>query len=210
MATNTKEKILENALSLFNRYGYVNVRLQHIADEAGISVGNLAYHFKTKDDIIENIYGKLEGEQKELLSELHIVPLFVNIDTHLSNVFNLQKKYSFFYSDTFEVVRAFPKIKKKYREYTSWFLMQINNMIHFNVSRGVFNESTEPDFAKNLAINYWTIMELWLYQNRIRGIDVTNENDFKIAIWSLLRPYFTELGVKEYKQINQQLNYNWL
>ena len=51
--TNTKQKILNSAINLFNKKGLVNVRLQHIADESDISVGNLAYHFYSKKAIIQ-------------------------------------------------------------------------------------------------------------------------------------------------------------
>lgn len=43
----TKGKILVEALKLFNEKGFVNVRLQHIADKCNICVGNLAYHFES-------------------------------------------------------------------------------------------------------------------------------------------------------------------
>jgi len=42
----TKQKILKQSLQLFNELGISNVSLRDIADEAGISVGNLQYHFK--------------------------------------------------------------------------------------------------------------------------------------------------------------------
>ena len=48
----TKGKILEKAILLFNERGIPNVKLQHIADACNISVGNLAYHFKFKEDLI--------------------------------------------------------------------------------------------------------------------------------------------------------------
>ena len=41
----TKQKIVHASIKLFNENGVANVRLQQIADEIGISVGNLAYHF---------------------------------------------------------------------------------------------------------------------------------------------------------------------
>jgi AcrR family transcriptional regulator len=207
---NTKSKILEKAIALFNRFGYVNIRLQHIADEAELSVGNLAYHFKTKDDILESIYLKIEIEQKELLAELRLVPLFINIDAHLSNTFQIQQRYSFFYSDTFEIIRAFPQIKRNYREYTRWFITQLENMLLFNMSRGAFADEKVKGLYKNLANQYWMSTELWLYQNRIRGIEDLNVENFKTAIWSLLIPYFTEIGMKEYQQMDGYENFNWL
>ena len=51
----TKQKIIQSAIELFNEKGLTNVRLQHIADKAGRSVGNLAYHFPNKRAIIQVI-----------------------------------------------------------------------------------------------------------------------------------------------------------
>ncbi len=57
MAKSTKDKILDAAVRCFNRDGLVNVRLQHIGDEAEyMSVDNLAYHFRTKEHIVQAIW----------------------------------------------------------------------------------------------------------------------------------------------------------
>lgn len=56
---NTKTKILTAALHLFNQHGLVNVRLQQIANEVGISVGNLAYHYYSKEAIVKAIDQKV-------------------------------------------------------------------------------------------------------------------------------------------------------
>ena len=66
----TKQYILDKALALFNEKGFVNVRLQHIADSAFVSVGHLAYHFKNKDDLILSLYKKLKKKQISVSSAL--------------------------------------------------------------------------------------------------------------------------------------------
>jgi AcrR family transcriptional regulator len=76
----TKQYILDKALILFNEKGFVNVRLQHIADTAFVSVGNLGYHFKNKEDIISSLYKRLKKKQELLLTEFSVLPLFEDID----------------------------------------------------------------------------------------------------------------------------------
>lgn len=212
MKTNsdTKTRIIEKSIELFNRFGFVNVRLQHIADEVGISVGNLAYHFKNKDVIIEEIYAELEQSQKILLADLKIVPLFINIDKHIRDTYQIQQKFSFFYSDTFEILRSFPLIKKQYREYTRWYITQIENLIAFNVARGTFRAELKEGLHAKLAEQYWMTIELWLYQSRIRTFDEVNSENYVLAIWALLIPNFTEIGHQEYKQMHYNENFNWL
>lgn len=55
MAAGTRERIAETARQLFNRLHYANVTTAMLADAAGMSEGNLWYHFKTKRDLLEAI-----------------------------------------------------------------------------------------------------------------------------------------------------------
>ena len=50
---NRKKEIVEVARTLFNAKGYSNVTIRMIAMELGMSSGNLNYHFKKKEAILE-------------------------------------------------------------------------------------------------------------------------------------------------------------
>lgn len=206
----TKTLILEKSLGLFNRFGFVSIRLQHIADEAGMSVGNLAYHFKNKDAILEALYEQIEQEHKQLLAELRIVPLFANMDAHIRNTFQLQLKYAFFYVDLVEILRADPLIKRNYREYSEWFLAQIGMMLSFNVSRGALCQEPMEGQYRQLAHQYWMLTTLWFYQNRVRSSEQPQEAAYRQAVWAIIVPYFTEIGLQEFKQMNALGNFNWM
>ncbi len=52
----TEQIILEAARGLFTRKGYAAVRLQDIADEAGINRTLLHYYFRTKEKLFEKIF----------------------------------------------------------------------------------------------------------------------------------------------------------
>lgn len=52
MAMKTKDRILEIARRNFNRYGFSAVTMRQIAEEAGISPGNLTYYYRYKRDIV--------------------------------------------------------------------------------------------------------------------------------------------------------------
>lgn len=105
----TRERILELSLRLFNDFGEPNVNTTLIAEQMAISPGNLYYHFKNKDDIIQSIFQQFERELDKLLT----VPKDANgngggraaapnvedawLFLHL--LFELIWKYRFFYRD---------------------------------------------------------------------------------------------------------------
>ena len=55
MAQNTKGDIIACARRLFEAQGYNGVSMRDIAKALDISVGNLTYHFKKKEALIEAI-----------------------------------------------------------------------------------------------------------------------------------------------------------
>lgn len=58
----TRDRILAVALRLFNDLGEPNVTTTTISEEMEISPGNLYYHFRNKDDIINSIFVGFEQE----------------------------------------------------------------------------------------------------------------------------------------------------
>jgi AcrR family transcriptional regulator len=98
----TRERILELALRLFNEFGEPNVNTTIIAQELNISPGNLYYHFKNKEDIINHIFQRFEREIERLLAipsgggrrpDVEDAWLFLHV------LFELIWKYRFFYRD---------------------------------------------------------------------------------------------------------------
>lgn len=52
----TEQRILQAALKVFERDGYLGARMQAIADEAGISKASLHYYFRNKEKLFDRIF----------------------------------------------------------------------------------------------------------------------------------------------------------
>jgi AcrR family transcriptional regulator len=197
----TKQHIKDHALKLFNEKGFVNVRLQHIADAAFVSVGHLAYHFKNKDTIVAELYEDLKTRQQQLLNEYRVVPLFEDINAYLVSTYQLQSTYKFFYADTLEVLRAFPEIQKKHSEHLQWQMAQLKMMLRFNCARGSIiplNQQQEQQLAWQMR----SLIDMWLNIKRIEGATDLSLESFLRDIWGILLQLMTDMGNRELLQMN--------
>lgn len=198
----TKNNIKQAALTCFNQIGMANARLQHIADAANMSVGNLTYHFRTKEDIVRALWGELVQDQALLLKEFSVLPLFEDIERLIRHLFGLQNTYTFFYLDTLELMRGYPDIQHAYVQQLTWQGQQLACALDFNVARGALRYPTLPTHAAaQLANHFWLVADTWKYQRHVQGLDPQEVCAFRLALWSILMPCFTDMGVQEYQQV---------
>ncbi|WP_257388367.1 TetR/AcrR family transcriptional regulator [Tahibacter caeni] len=112
MARRTRERILEIALVMFNSQGEPNVTTNHIADELEISPGNLYYHFRNKDDIVEQLFAAYETRMDEALRvPQERLPNLEDIWMQLHGVFECMWDYRFLYRDLVDILSRNRKLK---------------------------------------------------------------------------------------------------
>ena len=107
----TRERILETALTLFNRQGEPHVTTADIADELNISPGNLYYHFRNKDEIIGLLFDALDESLDPLLdgpssasADVEDLWLFMHL------LFERMWDFRFFFRDLDEITSRDPKL----------------------------------------------------------------------------------------------------
>lgn len=194
----TKEKILSSSINLFNQYGLVNVRLQHIADDVGISVGNLAYHFHSKKAIIDNLVSQLSDILTPIFDERKEFPGLMDFDAQLARYYHLLLQYSFFFTDLKELQRHYPKQFISRQAITDEIIHQIYNWLAQNEANGILKKELRPGHYKIIAQSIWMIITFYL----IRPINPKSTNDkergFKEMVWSQVLPHFTDNGRMEF------------
>ena len=110
----TKDRILLKSLELFNELGEPNVTTLLISDELDISPGNLYYHFKSKADILTNLFNWYEQEINTLLE---VPDTLMDIEDQwffLHLIFENIAKYRFIYQDVVHVLKRHDNIQQRF------------------------------------------------------------------------------------------------
>jgi len=108
----TKRKILSASRALFNQLGFSNVTIRMIALQLNMSSGNLNYHFKKREDILEALYFEMVevfDVRIENLGKTKLSLATIKKDVELS--MHRMVKYHFFWTDLYSLLRLNDKIR---------------------------------------------------------------------------------------------------
>lgn len=201
----TKERIIESSILLFNQHGLVNVRLQHIADQTGISVGNLAYHYYSKEAIIQEIVVQLNELLEPIIDEQKEFPGLMDFDTQLARYYHLLMKYSFFFIDLLELKRNYPKQYPTQKLITEHITHQIHNWLIRNEKDDILIKELRPDHYSIIAHTIWMVITFYLTRPIDHGSPEDSERVFKEMVWSQILPHFTKAGRLEFDLLIERL-----
>ena len=197
----TRERILRATLDLLNKSGIQSVTIQEIANSCNISVGNLAYHFHYKEDLITEIADRINAEIGPVVDTNNSFPLLIDFDNQLSRYYNLINKYAFFFLDVLELERTYPKIHKQRVRFINMMIDQIYQWIKENSDKGTFQPEIHPDQYAHTAHAIWMTISFWLTQKKVLSTNGSDEEKFKIVVWNQLLPNFTNVGLMEYEAL---------
>jgi AcrR family transcriptional regulator len=198
-AAPTKERILDGALKLFNENGEGTVTTAQIAEHLNISEGNLWYHFRTKRDIVFELFCRLETEIDKNLSRLPEENLDLkDFMRYLARAFEYLWEYRFLFRDRFGLAKDAEAIDRN-REMTARGQKNVERILDNMRRRGMLVLS--PEEAHALVINAWIVHSNWLRFLQIREtVREITENHIKEGfaqlIW-LFNPYLSEAGKRE-------------
>lgn len=196
----TKQRILKVSEKLFFEQGIANVRLQQLADNSGISIGNLAYHFKNKEVIVEEVYSELLKELSALHSGEKVYEGLDGFDKYFSQMYKFQKENGFYLNNFWEIERTYPKIKKAWQRISNTMLLQLSKRITANVDSGNIKKEESSGGYDLLANSLLLCINYHIPQQILRS-KPTQERLFKSFLWNLLQPYFTSRGKTVFKKI---------
>jgi len=199
----TKDKIIDKAIELYNAHGFSNVSSRDIAQQLGMSHGNLEYHYKNKEAILHAIYARMKSEVSSYFSELDPShEPFLEFDKFLKKLDHFQSKYRFFNLDVIEISRQFPKLRKKVETTIQIRKDQMNDAFRIFMNKGYIRKEPNPGYYQRLQHKIRILITFWMSQEMIlKGFDPTQDISMSHSIWDLLFPHLTEKGMRAYRKI---------
>ena len=196
----TRDKILHTARNLFNEFGVPNVTLRRIAAEMKISQGNLNYHFKHREDIIEALYYQLMevfNEEKGRLGVEEINFEFVMDSTKkgMAALF----EYRFLMIDFNQNMRENPKIHEQFMQLElvrkQTYLYSFSLAINAGVMRAPAYEGEYEGLNERIRV----FSDFWIASAEIyKEPKETTVDKYHGLLVEMFFPYFTKEAQREF------------
>jgi len=162
----TRERIVETSLVMFNRLGEPNVTTADIADEMGISPGNLYYHFRNKDEIVGELFAALEQRLDALLDprvsgvvDVEDLWLFLHL------LFEAMWEYRFLYRDLDEILSRSRSLSTRFASIMRRGTATVSALCRSMVTDGTMRASEREIIA--IADNVALVATFWISYQRI-------------------------------------------
>jgi len=196
----TKDRIIQTAIKLFNQKGTKAVTTNHIAAAAGISPGNLYYHFRNKEAIIRAIFVRIV-EFSETVSTygsgFRVRPSIENIDAVFKRVFTLHWEYRFLYREFNALLNRDKDLKAAIIRDQKKRLTEVRNSILAFIDAGIFRNMDESE-VEFLKTTLWLIGTYWhsFLESGGRKITLSRVEEGIDMLRRLLKPYMSETAGK--------------
>lgn len=161
MTQTTPERIIETSLRLFNEHGFQNVPAALIAREVGISAGNLAYHFKSKRDIVVAVFPLISKEVRDVKPPDG--EFFPKDGAHRQlTIFRNLWRYRFFFNGLLQLLNTDRKLRTSYTQLQDSVLQTIETLFDELVEQGYFRDPVPPVTTRLIALDIWMVWLSWL------------------------------------------------
>jgi AcrR family transcriptional regulator len=157
----TRERILSASLMLFNEHGYQNVAALKIAQHLGISHGNLAYHFKTKSDIVMTVFPLLEEAVRSARTPGGgLLPRDAAL--HQIEFSRTLWRYRFFFNALTQLLSRDEKLRTRFLALQETVVQTMENLFDDAIAQGDMKPVEPPTTTRTLSRCCWMTWLSWL------------------------------------------------
>ena len=193
----TKDRILREALALFNQQGSDDVSLRAIARSMDISVGNLAYHYANTDRIIEALYLELAEKMDQPIKEVEEQdPEFLLMVRLSRKNFEIMYQYRFILLDFTRIARRIPSIRDHFIQLIEQRKLQFRFILAQLETTGVIIPEPFPEAYTKMIQRSLVIGDYWIPHAHIHFEGTAEEaiSYYHQLMISEIEPYLSEKG----------------
>lgn len=194
-----KEEIIASAIKLFNEKSCIKTTTRHICEDLNISVGNLYYYFKDKEEIIIYILEKFMKDLGSLFTKLDInedLPFDFYMFLLVQREF--EEKYRFLRLEMANLILSYSKVKTAFQEGIKLKKIQLKYLATHQIKHKYITALDEKELDFFIS-NTWIIGSQWeIYW--LLGEDLDDNTKFNNGILNLLyhlKPYLSKKGLEE-------------
>src|SRR5262249_37720971 len=182
----TRERILDTSLAMFNAQGEPNVTTNHIADELEISPGNLYYHFRNKEHIVEHVFARYEARMDATLRVPDDrLPDLEDVWMQLHMVFECMWDYRFLYRDLVDILSRNRKLKAHFARILNRAAASAGEVLRGLAEAGILRAT--PDEIRATAENILLVDTFWMNFNIVRNTRAeSNQDDLARGIYQVM------------------------
>ena len=170
----TRDRIIETAISLFNDSGTKRISTNHIAQAAGISPGNLYYHFRNKEDIIRAILQRMYIEGKEEYSrirELRGPATLEGMEESFAMIQRFNMRFRFLKRELTALVMDDTELRELFKKVNKSHLDMIRQSVDISIEQG-YIRSLDTRTRDLFAEQIWIVVLFWLNYLELGGEEV--------------------------------------
>jgi len=193
----TQCRILDAALSLFNAASASTVSTNRIAEAAGVSRGNLHYHYASKEQIILDIWNRMEAEIAEWSSD-DMSPTLEHMAFMALRQYRLIWRYRFFYQELNILLENDAELRYRFNRVRRQRMDDVFVFFRALAAEGVLKPDLTDDELRNLIRISWIVSDFWLSFVRVEEdhIDIDTMQEGYRLILQLLQPVMTERALE--------------
>ena len=164
----TRDRILHISLLLFNEEGEAQQTAVDISNTLNISPGNLYYHFKGKDAIIQALFDRFENEMRIILNGsrgrvANLEDSWVYLYIILEEIYD----FRFFYRDLGLLLDRYPRLATRFRAILSHMRSTLISILDELTAGSVLR--LDPRLQEILTDQMMTTLTFWLAEDHLRA-----------------------------------------
>ena len=203
----TRARVLSESLRLFNEQGEANITTGAIAAELGMSPGNLYYHFRNKDQIVEELFARF-GERVDVQpGAVSGAPEAIeNLWLYLHLMLEAIWEFRFLYRNLDDLLARNRRLRHPFNRILDRKRDVVVGLCAGLARIGAMRASAEE--IRSIAVNVLVVATYWLNFQAIRGgrnaVSAQDLGQGAYQVLALVSPYLQGEARRHLEQLGRQ------